>query len=71
MIMTTVLVTGTSTGFGYHLARGLRRAGHRPTASMREIAASNAAERSHALEAEGIPVVEIGLSSVRAVAQIG
>lgn len=51
------VVTGTSTGFGNLIARGLRADGYRVYATMRGIAGRNAAARA-ALEAEGIVVVD-------------
>jgi NAD(P)-dependent dehydrogenase (short-subunit alcohol dehydrogenase family) len=58
----TVLITGSSTGFGYHLARGLARAGHRPVATMRGVTGQNAKPAGE-LEAEGIAVVELDVTS--------
>jgi NAD(P)-dependent dehydrogenase (short-subunit alcohol dehydrogenase family) len=58
----TILITGTSTGFGYDTAETLARAGHTVFASMREPQAKN---RQHAerLRRQGIEVVELDVSS--------
>jgi NAD(P)-dependent dehydrogenase (short-subunit alcohol dehydrogenase family) len=57
----TILITGTSSGFGRHTAATLAHAGHRVFASMRDIAGRN---RPHAdaLCAKGIEVVELDVT---------
>ncbi len=62
MTTRTILITGASTGFGRLLAPALRRAGHQPIATMRNIAGANA-EAARALESEGVPVVEIDVAN--------
>jgi NAD(P)-dependent dehydrogenase (short-subunit alcohol dehydrogenase family) len=59
--MRTILITGASTGFGYKLARGLREAGERPIASMRDPAVKNA-PAARELAAAGIDVVAIDVT---------
>jgi NAD(P)-dependent dehydrogenase (short-subunit alcohol dehydrogenase family) len=59
--MRTILITGASTGFGYKLARGLREAGERPIASMRDPAGKNA-PAARELAAAGIDVVAIDVT---------
>ncbi len=55
------LVTGTSTGFGYHIARGLRDDGYAVFATMRHIADRNR-EAREALEREGIVVLDVDVT---------
>jgi NAD(P)-dependent dehydrogenase (short-subunit alcohol dehydrogenase family) len=57
----TILITGTSSGFGRDTAETLTDAGHRVFASMRDIAGRN---RTHAeeLRAKGIHVVELDVT---------
>jgi len=58
----TILVTGTSTGFGRDTAETLARAGHRVFASMREIGGKNRAH-ADALRRQSIEVVELDVSN--------
>ena len=58
----TILITGTSTGFGRDTAETLARAGHRVFASMRDSQAKNRAH-AQALRNQGIEVVELDVSS--------
>ena len=58
----TVLITGTSTGFGRETAETLARAGHNVFASMRDIAGKNS-EHAEALRAKNITVVELDVTS--------
>lgn len=62
----TVLITGTSTGFGRATAERLSAAGHRVFASMRDIAGKN---RTHAeeLQRRGIAVIELDVTDQRSV----
>jgi NAD(P)-dependent dehydrogenase (short-subunit alcohol dehydrogenase family) len=57
-----ILITGASSGFGRDTAETLARAGHRVLATMRDPQAKN---RDHArtLQAQGIEVVELDVSS--------
>ena len=55
-------VTGTSTGFGNLIARDLAAAGYHTFATMRETATRNA-EPKRALEALGITVLEVDVTS--------
>jgi len=57
----TILITGTSSGFGRDTAETLAHAGHRVFASMRDIVGRN---RTHAdaLDAKGIKVVELDVT---------
>lgn len=57
----TILITGTSSGFGRDTAQTLAKAGHRVFASMRDIAGRNRA-RAEALRAEGLHVVELDVT---------
>ena len=58
----TILITGTSTGFGYDTAETLARAGHTVFASMREPQAKNR-QYAERLRKQGIEVVELDVSS--------
>ena len=62
----TILVTGTSTGFGRDTALTLVRAGHRVLASMRNVQAKNE-EHAAALRSHGIDVVELDVTEDRSV----
>ena len=62
MAARVILITGASTGFGFDLARALKRGGERPIASMRDVGTKNA-KPAAALAAEGIDVVEIDVTS--------
>jgi len=64
----TVLITGTSTGFGRDTAETLARAGHDVFASMRD---PNVKNRAHAdaLRAKGIEVVELDVTDTHSVDQ--
>jgi NAD(P)-dependent dehydrogenase (short-subunit alcohol dehydrogenase family) len=57
----TILITGTSTGFGRDTAMSLARAGHRVFASMRNVRAKNE-EHAAALRSQGIDVVELDVT---------
>ena len=58
----TVLITGSSTGFGRDTAETLARAGHTVFASMRNPQAQNR-DRAQALRKHGIEIVELDVSS--------
>jgi NAD(P)-dependent dehydrogenase (short-subunit alcohol dehydrogenase family) len=58
----TILVTGTSTGFGRDAAETLARAGHRVFASLRDIGGRNRAH-AEALHRAGLDVVELDVTS--------
>lgn len=58
----TILITGTSTGFGRDTAETLARAGHRVFASMRDIGGKNRAH-ADALRQQSIEVVELDVSN--------
>src|SRR5260370_27979367 len=58
----TILITGTSTGFGRDTAETLARAGHTVVASMRDPQAKNR-ENAETLRKQGIEVVELDVSS--------
>ena len=58
----TILITGTSTGFGYDTAETLARAGHTVFASMREPQAKNH-QHAERLRRQKIEVVELDVSS--------
>ncbi|MGC2463372.1 MAG: SDR family oxidoreductase [Steroidobacteraceae bacterium] len=58
----TILITGTSTGFGHDTAETLSRAGHTVFASMREPQAKNR-EHAETLRKRGIEVVDLDVSS--------
>jgi NADP-dependent 3-hydroxy acid dehydrogenase YdfG len=64
----TILITGTSSGFGRDTAETLARAGHSVFASMRDPQTKN---RGHAekLRVQGIEVVELDVSSDQSVEQ--
>jgi NADP-dependent 3-hydroxy acid dehydrogenase YdfG len=64
----TILITGTSTGFGRDTAMTLARAGHRVFASMRNVQAKNE-EHAAALRRQGIDVVELDVTENRSVDQ--
>jgi NAD(P)-dependent dehydrogenase (short-subunit alcohol dehydrogenase family) len=57
----TILITGTSSGFGRDTAETLARAGHRVFASMRDTAGRNR-PHAEALRAQGIAVVELDVT---------
>ncbi len=57
----TILITGTSTGFGRDTAVTLARAGHKVFASMRNVCEKNE-EHAVALRKQGIDVVELDVS---------
>jgi NADP-dependent 3-hydroxy acid dehydrogenase YdfG len=57
----TILITGTSSGFGRDTAETLRRAGHTVYASMRDAQGKNR-EAAEALEKLGIKTVELDVS---------
>jgi NAD(P)-dependent dehydrogenase (short-subunit alcohol dehydrogenase family) len=58
----TILITGTSTGFGRDMAETLARAGHTVFASMRDPQAKNR-EHAETVRKQGIEVVELDVSS--------
>lgn len=58
----TILITGTSSGFGRDTAETLARAGHGVFASMRDPQTKNR-QRAEALRKQGIEVVELDVSS--------
>ena len=58
----TILITGTSSGFGRDTAETLARAGHSVFASMREPQGKNR-KHSEALRKQGIAVVELDVAS--------
>lgn len=55
------VVTGTSTGFGHLIARGLRSDGYTVYATMRGVAERNAAPRAE-LERDGIVVLDVDVT---------
>src|SRR5215813_316921 len=57
----TILITGTSTGFGRDTAETLAHAGHRVFASMRDVAGHNRLP-AEAARAKGLDVVEIDVT---------
>ena len=57
-----ILITGASSGFGRDTAETLARAGHRVFATMRDPQAKNR-DHARALQAQGIEVVELDVSS--------
>jgi NAD(P)-dependent dehydrogenase (short-subunit alcohol dehydrogenase family) len=57
----TILITGTSSGFGRGTAQTLAQAGHRVFASMRDVAGRNR-PHAEALRAKGIDVVELDVT---------
>ncbi|MGH6838621.1 MAG: SDR family oxidoreductase [Methylocella sp.] len=61
MSIKSLLITGTSTGFGYDTAETLKRAGHNVFASMRDPRGKNR-EHADALRRQGIEVVELDVS---------
>ena len=58
----TILITGTSTGFGRDTAETLARAGHKVFASMRDPQGKNR-EHAQALRKQGIEVVDLDVGS--------
>jgi NAD(P)-dependent dehydrogenase (short-subunit alcohol dehydrogenase family) len=58
----TILITGTSSGFGRDTAETLALAGHRVFASMRDVAGRNH-KNAEALRAKGINVVELDVTN--------
>ena len=58
----TILITGTSTGFGRDTAETLARAGHKVFASMRDPQGKNR-EHAEALRALGAEVVELDVNN--------
>ena len=62
----TILITGTSSGFGRTTAEALNRAGHMVFASMRDPNAKNR-DRARELRQQGIVVVELDVSTDRSV----
>jgi NAD(P)-dependent dehydrogenase (short-subunit alcohol dehydrogenase family) len=64
----TILITGTSTGFGRDTAETLARAGHNVFASMRDPRGKNQAH-ADALQAQGVEVVELDVTDTHSVDQ--
>jgi len=62
----TILITGTSSGFGRDTSETLAHAGHRVFASMRDVAGRNRS-KAEALRAKGIQVVELDVTNDTAV----
>jgi len=60
--MSTILITGTSSGFGRDTAETLARAGHVVFASMRDVEGKNRAQ-AEALRKQGIQVVELDVTN--------
>ena len=60
--MSTILITGTSSGFGRDTAETLASSGHTVFASMRDAAGKNRAQ-AEMLRAQGITVVELDVTS--------
>ena len=58
----TILITGASSGFGRDTAETLARAGHRVFATMRDPQVKNR-DHARALQAHGIEIVELDVSS--------
>ena len=58
----TILITGTSTGFGRDTAETLAKAGHRVFASLRDVAGRNRVH-AEALRAQKIEVVELDVTN--------
>src|SRR5215472_1638454 len=58
----TILITGTSTGFGRDTAETLASAGHRIFASMRNVHSKNG-ENAVALRRRGIDVVDLDVTN--------
>ncbi len=63
----TILITGTSTGFGKDAAQTLAKAGHRVIATMRDIN-GRSREAANELRSAGIEVVELDVTSNGSVA---
>ena len=63
----TILITGTSTGFGKDAAHTLAKAGHRVIATMRDIN-GRSREAANELRSAGIEVVELDVTSNGSVA---
>jgi NAD(P)-dependent dehydrogenase (short-subunit alcohol dehydrogenase family) len=57
----TILITGTSTGFGRDTAETLKRAGHKVFASMRDPQGKNR-QHADALRKQGIEVIELDVT---------
>ncbi|WP_345816744.1 SDR family oxidoreductase (plasmid) [Paraburkholderia sp. PREW-6R] len=57
----TILITGTSNGFGYDIAQTLAGAGHRVFATMRDISGRHR-EAANALSAKGIETLELDVT---------
>jgi NAD(P)-dependent dehydrogenase (short-subunit alcohol dehydrogenase family) len=57
----TVLITGTSNGFGADIATTLAAAGHRVFATMREMSGRNR-EAASTLQARGIETIELDVT---------
>ena len=58
----TILITGTSTGFGHLMATTLSAEGHKVYASMRSPSGKNR-DHAHTLEAAGISVIELDVTN--------
>ncbi|MEE8150980.1 MAG: SDR family oxidoreductase [Nitrosomonadaceae bacterium] len=62
----TILITGTSTGFGRDTAETLARSGHKVFASMRDPINKNRVH-ADALQAKGIEVIELDVTNMQSV----
>jgi len=62
----TILITGTSTGFGRDTAETLARSGHKIFASMRDPIDKNRIH-AEALQAKGIEVIELDVTSMQSI----
>lgn len=63
-----IVISGTSTGFGYDAARALAKAGHRVFGTMRDVAGRNA-EAARILTDLGVTVVELDVTNDASVAR--
>lgn len=63
-----IVISGTSTGFGYDAARALAKAGHRVFGTMRDVAGRNA-EAARILSELGVTVIELDVTDDASVAR--